>query len=102
MEAITPTVRAVLDDVVIRDDGVTYIDNFAKWAKTLRTLPREENPRVFVQLAVLADEFLDADCKSLALSLAALARIGLPRVSTAGRQTGSPVTASSATPLITP
>jgi hypothetical protein len=79
MEAVEPTVRAILDDIVIQDDGVKFIDNYARWVKTLTKLPPKENSRVFVQLAVLADQFLDADCSSVAMNLAALARIGLPR-----------------------
>jgi hypothetical protein len=80
MEAIEPTVRAIMDDIVIRDDGAQFIDNFASWVKSLRERPRKENSRIFVQLAVLAGQFRDADCKSVAVSLAALARIGLPRL----------------------
>jgi hypothetical protein len=78
MEAIEPTVRAILDDVILRDDGAQFIENFSDWVMYLRKRPHKENSRVFVQLAVLARQFLDADCKSLAVSLAALARIGLP------------------------
>jgi len=79
MEPIEPTVRAILDDIVIEDPDVAFIGNFARWVKTLRALPDKENSRVFVQLAVLADEFLEAECTSVAVSLAALARVGLPR-----------------------
>jgi hypothetical protein len=79
VEAIEPTVRAILDDVVIEDDGARFIRNYADWVMTLRQLPRDECSRVFVQLAVVADQFLEADCGSVAASLAALARIGLPR-----------------------
>jgi len=82
MEAIEPTVRAILDDIVIRDDGVQFINNYASWVKSLRERRGKKNSRVFVQLAVLARQFLDADCRSVAVSLAVLARIGLkaPRV----------------------
>ena len=79
MEAVDPTVRAILDDIVIEADGAAFIGNFARWVKTLRALPNKEDSRIFVQLAVFADEFLEADCKSVAVSLAALARFGLPR-----------------------
>ena len=79
MEAIEPTVRAILDDVVIEDDGVRFIRNYADWVIALSHLPRDQYSRVFVQLAVVADQFLEADCGSVAVSLAALARIGLPR-----------------------
>jgi hypothetical protein len=78
MEAIEPTVRAILDDVVLRDDGAQFIDNFADWIVVLRERPRKENARVFIQLAVLARQFADVDCRSVAVCLAALARIGLP------------------------
>jgi hypothetical protein len=74
-----PTVRAILDDVVIRD-GLAFVDNYASWAMALRKLSPAENSRLFVQLAVLARQFFDAECKSVAASLAALARIGLPRL----------------------
>jgi hypothetical protein len=93
MEAIEPTVRAILDDVVLGDDGAQFIDNFADWIVVLRKRPRKENSRVFVQLAVLARQFVDADCKSVAVSLAVLARIGLPgakpRRTTPGDRTGA-------------
>ena len=93
MEAIEPTVRAILDDVVLRDDGAQFIDNLADWIVVLRKRPRKENSRVFVQLAVLAQQFRDAGCKSVAVSLAALARIGLPnakpRRTTPGDRTGA-------------
>jgi len=79
-EAIDPTVRAILDDVVIEGEGITYIENYPSWVLELRKLPPKENSRVFVQLAVLARQFFDADCKSVAASLAALARIGLTRL----------------------
>jgi hypothetical protein len=78
VEAIEPTVRAILDDVVIEDDGVRFIRNYADWVVALRQLPRGGRSRVFVQLAVVADQFLEADCDAVAVSLAALARIGLP------------------------
>jgi hypothetical protein len=64
-----------------------FIDHYASWVKTLSTLPPKENSRVFVQLAVLAGQFFDADCRSVATNLAALARIGLPRVSRDGTKT---------------
>ena len=80
VEAIEPAVRAILDDVVIEDDGVRFIRNYADWVMALRQLPRDECSRVFVQLAVVADQFLEAECGSVAVSLAALARIGLPRL----------------------
>src|SRR5258708_7466014 len=73
MEAIEPTVRAIMDDIVIQDDGAQFIDNFSNWVMYLRRRPRKENSRVFVQLAVLARQFLDADCKPVAVNLAALA-----------------------------
>lgn len=81
METVEPTVRAILDDIVIREDGLAYINNYASWVKTLRNLKAKENPRLFVQLAVVARQFFDADCKSLSVSLATLARIGLHRLS---------------------
>ena len=77
MEAIEPIVRAILDDVVI-DGGVNFISNYASWVRVLRGLPAANSGRVFVQLAVVAGQFLEADCKSVATSLAVLARIGLP------------------------
>ena len=80
MEAIVPTVRSILDDVVIQDDGLAFVDNYATWIMALRKLPPKENSQLFVQLAVLAKQFFDADCKSVARSLGALARIGLPRL----------------------
>jgi|SRR5579871_6552170 len=93
MEAIEPTVRAILNDVVLRDDGAQFIDNLAEWIVALRKRPRRENSRVFVQLAILAQQFRDADCNSVAVSLAALARIGLPsakpRSTTPERRTGA-------------
>ena len=76
-EAIEPTVRAILDDVVIQGDGPEYIENYAGWVKALRKIASKENSRVFVQLAILARQFFDANCKSVAVSIAALARIGL-------------------------
>jgi hypothetical protein len=77
MEAVEPTVRAILDDVVLRDDGVQYIDNFASWIVRLRERPARQTSRIFVQLSFLAGQFLDAGSPSLAGSLAVLARIGL-------------------------
>jgi hypothetical protein len=79
-EAIDPTVRAILDDVIIQDDGLAFVDNYVSWIMALRKLSAKENPRIFLQLAVLARQFFDADCKTVALSLAALARIGLDRL----------------------
>ena len=78
-EPIEPQVRAILDDVVIQDDGLAFVDNFASWIMALRRLPAKENSRVFVQLAILAGEFAEAGCKPVARSLATLARIGLPQ-----------------------
>ena len=79
-EAIHPTVRAILDDVIIKDDGLAFVDNYVNWVMALRKLPAKENTRVFIQLAVLARQFFDAGCKPVALSLASLARIGLGRL----------------------
>ena len=79
-EAIEPRVRAILDDVVIQDDGLAFVDNYASWVMVLRKLPPKENSRIFVQLAVLAKQFFEADCKPVARSLASLARIGLLRL----------------------
>ena len=78
MEAIEPIVRAILDDVVVHEDGTQYIDNYAGWVVQLREQPNIKTSRVFVQLSVLANQFLEADCKPVAVSLAVLARIGLP------------------------
>ena len=78
METIEPLVRAILDDVVVHEDGTQYIDNYADWVVQLRKQPNLRTSRVFVQLSVLADQFLEADCKAVAASLAVLARIGLP------------------------
>src|SRR5438552_3971089 len=97
MEAIEPTVRAILDDIVIQGDDVKFIENYASWVMALREQPRKENGRVFVQLAVLAGQFLDADCKSVAVSLAALARIGLPRLTPHGMRTDIPARALDST-----
>jgi hypothetical protein len=99
MEAIEPTVRAILDDIVIQHDGVKFIDNYASWVKALRKLPPTENTRVFVQLAVLAGQFFDADCTSVAMNLAALARIGLLRLTPHGTKTGPPTSPSGSTPV---
>lgn len=79
-KAIDPTVRAILDDVVIQGEGCSFVDNYVTWIMTLRKLPPQENSRVFLQLAALARQFFDADCKPVATSLAALARIGLDRL----------------------
>ncbi|HMD87203.1 MAG TPA: hypothetical protein VKO18_21145 [Terriglobia bacterium] len=79
-EAIDPKVRAILDDVIIQDDGLAFVDNYVAWVMTLRKLPAKGNTRVFLQLAVLARQFFDAGCKPVAVSLAALARIGLDRL----------------------
>lgn len=79
-EPMETTVRAILDDVIIQDDGIAYVDNFPDWVMKLRKLPATEYTRVFVQLAVLAREFADAGCKPVASALAALARIGLTRL----------------------
>jgi hypothetical protein len=81
-EEMEPTVRAILDDVVIQEDGVAYVDNYPSWVMVLRKLSPKENSRVFVQVAVLAREFFDADWKTVGSSLATLARIGLLRLST--------------------
>jgi hypothetical protein len=80
LEAIEPTVRGILDDLVIRNDGLAYVENYPSWVMALRKLPAKENSRVFVQLAVVAREFFDADCKAVAVTLASLARIGLNRL----------------------
>jgi len=80
LEAIEPTVRAILDDVVIQNDGLAYVENYPSWVMALRKLPAKESSRVFVQLAVLAREFFDAGCKPVASALATLARIGLGRL----------------------
>lgn len=72
-------VRAIMDDIVIRDDGAAFIDNYADWVMRLRELKRQEASRIFVQLSVLARQYLDAGCKPVAVSLAVLARIGLPQ-----------------------
>ena len=77
LEAMEPTVRAILDDVVVEDDGLAYIDNYASWIVSLRGLRAKQPARVFVQIAVLATQFSEAGCKSVGLSLAALSRIGL-------------------------
>ena len=77
MEAIEPIVSAILDDVVVREDGTQYIENYAGWVIQLREQPAGKD-RVFVQLSVLANQFLEADCKAVAVSLAVLARMGLP------------------------
>ncbi|MGA2987450.1 MAG: hypothetical protein ABSG32_26955 [Terriglobia bacterium] len=79
-EAIDPTVRAILDDVIIQDEGCSFVDHYVTWIMTLRKLPPPENSQVFLQLAALAHQFFDADCKPVAASLAALARIGLDRL----------------------
>jgi hypothetical protein len=78
MEAIESMVRDIMDDIVIRDDGVAFIDNYADWIMGLRKQPRRKASRVFVQLSVLARQYLDAGCKPVAVNLAVLARIGLP------------------------
>ena len=57
MEAIEPTVRAILDDVVLRDDGAQFIDNLADWIVVLRKRPRKENSRVFVSLPFWLNSF---------------------------------------------
>lgn len=80
LEAIEPTVRGILDDVVIRNDGLAYVENYPSWVMALRKLPAKENSRVFVQLAVVAREFFDAGCKPVGVTLASLARIGLNRL----------------------
>jgi hypothetical protein len=78
-EAIHPTVRSILDDVFVEQDGPCYVDRYVHWVMTLRGLPAKENARVFVQLAVLARQYSEAGCRPVALSLASLARIGLSR-----------------------
>jgi len=79
-EALAPQVRAILDDVVIKEDGLAFVNNYVDWVMTLRKLPAKEHSRVFVQLAVLARQFSAAGCKPVASSLASLARIGLGRL----------------------
>jgi len=78
MEAIEPMVRAIMDDIVVRADDVAFIDNYADWIMRLRGQPRAAASRIFVQLSVLAGQYLEAGCKPVAVSLAVLARIGLP------------------------
>lgn len=78
MEAVHPLVRAIMDDIAIREDGAAFIDNYAEWIMRLRQQPRRQASRVFVQLSVLAGQYLDAGCKPVAVNLAVLARIGLP------------------------
>lgn len=75
-----PTVRDILDSVVIEEDGFAYVDRYAMWVVTLRKLPHRENSRIFVQLAVISRQFFDAGCKPVGTALAALARIGLVRL----------------------
>ena len=41
MEAIEPTVRAILDDVVLRNDGAQFIDNLADWIVVLEEASTE-------------------------------------------------------------
>jgi hypothetical protein len=79
-EVIHPTVQAILKDVVIQDDGPSFVNNYVNWVTTLRKLPPKENSRVFVQLAVLARQYFDLGSKPVASSLASLARIGLSRL----------------------
>jgi hypothetical protein len=79
-EALDATVRAILDDVKVQENGISFVDNYVEWIMALRKLPAQENTRVFLQLAVLARQFFDAGCKPVASSLAALARIGLDRL----------------------
>jgi hypothetical protein len=79
-ETVHPTARAILNDVVIQDDGLSFVDNYVNWVMALRKLPARENSRLFVQLAVLSRQYFDAGCKPVALSLASLARIGLGRL----------------------
>jgi hypothetical protein len=76
-EAIERVVRAILDDVVIREDGLAFVNNYARWEVALSALSPKENSRVYLQLAALAKQFFDAGCKPVADSLAVLARIGL-------------------------
>jgi len=90
MESIEPIVRGILDAIVIQDDGVKFIANYASWVKALRELPPKQNSRIFVQLAVLARQFFDADCRSVGMNLAVLARIGLPRLAADGAGVESP------------
>ena len=98
MEAIEPTVRAILDDIVLQDDGAQFVDNYSKWVVHLRRRPRKENSRSFVQLAVLARQFLDADCTTVATSLSTLARIGLPRLKQQRAKPENPTSDSDETP----
>lgn len=79
-EPLDPQVRAILDDVVIPDNGPAFVDNYVSWIMALRKLPARENSRVFLQLAVLARQFFDANCRPVAQSLASLARIGLDKL----------------------
>jgi len=79
VEAVESLVRAIMDDIVVRDDGAAFIDNYADWIMRLREQPRRAASRVFVQLSVLAGQYLEAGCKPVAVNLAVLARIGLPR-----------------------
>jgi hypothetical protein len=78
-EPIQPMVRAILDEVMTPGDGVAFVNHYASWVKRLREISPDENRRVFVQLAVLAKQFHEVNCKSVARSLATLSCIGLPR-----------------------
>lgn len=87
-EAVLPIVREILADVVIQDDGTSFVDNYASWVMRLKKLPTADNGRVFVQLAVFAREYAASDCKPVAQSLASLARIGLTRLARGGKRDG--------------
>ena len=79
-EPIDPLVRRILDDVVVREGGIAYVDRYVDWIIELRRIPVQENSRVFLQLAVLAKQYFNSGRRPVGESLAALARIGLNRL----------------------
>jgi len=75
--SVTPTVQAILDDVVW-SGGRAHIRAYADWVARLHELSPPDHEETFVQLAAIArDLSLEKDSLPVARSLAQLARLGL-------------------------
>ena len=76
-DPMEPLVERILNAARINDAGKPYFANYASLVVELHGLDAEQDSRVFIQLALFAEESMGNGQKRLASTLSNLARIGL-------------------------
>jgi len=76
-----PWCREILADLDSADSRPRFIRNYAEWVLRVREVDPGRDPLLFLGLALLARRYWDQEARDVAASLAALARLGLPRPS---------------------